>query len=76
MILIKDRHQNGIICISAPDPGKYDTYKGSTHNIKYCRRTPNLFGKYDTYKGSTRHSQNFHQKVLGGNMILIKDRHL
>ncbi len=32
MILIKDRHLSTSFCVLTPGPpGKYDTYKGSTH---------------------------------------------
>ena len=56
------------------EPGKYDTYKGSTLDIATISSHVIASGKYDTYKGSTlavRFQRN-HQHTEG-NMILIKD---
>ena len=53
MILIKDRHSNGMTKYSILLFGKYDTYKGSTQKLLYCRQGQFFGGKYDTYKGST-----------------------
>ena len=36
------------------NPGKYDTYKGSTLIVAKLNIIFFMFGKYDTYKGSTR----------------------
>ncbi len=35
------------------EPGKYDTYKGSTLDIATISSHVIASGKYDTYKGST-----------------------
>ena len=52
MILIKDRHRDGLRPKKVAVEGKYDTYKGSTHDdppllASYTK----ALGKYDTYKG-------------------------
>ena len=54
MILIKDRHKlsNKEVIITS-EKGKYDTYKGSTHQISAHGVGNGMSGKYDTYKGST-----------------------
>ena len=53
MILIKDRHKSIDKEESIPFTGKYDTYKGSTHDLEEHLCIRPCQGKYDTYKGST-----------------------
>ena len=76
MILIKDRHKVVLSIVSVFPYGKYDTYKGSTHDdppllASYTK----ALGKYDTYKGSTHGHEITVCNFIKGNMILIKDRH-
>ena len=49
MILIKDRHDISNYVRLAPMTGKYDTYKGSTHDNCTCHLDQPCRGKYDTY---------------------------
>ena len=55
MILIKDRHKSIDKEESIPFTGKYDTYKGSTHDLEEHLCIRPCQGKYDTYKGSTHY---------------------
>ena len=75
MILIKDRHYGSFSFRRPKIKGKYDTYKGSTHNCFFIYFPSFYIGKYDTYKGSTPTLSTSPGILLNtsGNMILIKD---